>query len=133
VKKLLLILTLAGLAGCSRQVPAYTSSGEAVLMAQHNVSLYRKAPKVWPAKGKVIATADELIFIPTPHYGVLHVSGRDSTYINSGAVVGLREKRWMLVFPFGLEVVTADSTTYSFVTVRRSELVRKIKGLGQGE
>ncbi|WP_139307895.1 hypothetical protein [Pontibacter flavimaris] len=102
-------------------------------MEQHNVSLYRKTPKVWPAKGKVIATADKLIFIPTPHYGVLHVSRRDSTFINSGEVVGLREKRWMLVFPFGLEVITADSTTYSFVTVRRDELVRKINGLGQGE
>ncbi len=102
-------------------------------MVQRDVSLYRKTPKVWPAKGKVLATAEELIFIPTPYFGGLYVNGRDSTYINLNGVRGFKDKKWMLVFPFGLEVITADSATYSFVAVRRNELARKMEELGQEE
>ncbi|AKD02919.1 hypothetical protein PKOR_07010 [Pontibacter korlensis] len=126
---LLSLLLLVSAAGCSKRVPSYTSSGKEVLMVQKNVELYRKKPHIWPAKGWVAATENELIFVPSPYYGGLYINGRDSTFIQLRDIVGLEEKRWMLMFPYRLEVTTSDSSVYSFVTVRRSELIRKINEL----
>jgi hypothetical protein len=124
--KLAVALLLVGVAGCSKKQAAYTSTGEEVLMEQRNVSLYRKAPKVWPAKGKVLITVDELIFVPTPYFGALYINGRDSTYISLSEIKDFREDSWIAVFPFRAKLVTDAGATYDFVTVRRSEFMQSI-------
>lgn len=127
------LLLLSVVAGCTAKQPQQTARGNEVLMEQRDVSLYRKAPKVWPAKGKVVATSGKLIFIPTPYFGALHVNGQDSTFVQLSSAVNLEEKKWMLVFPFGLQLTTEDGSKYTFVTTRRRELSRKIRELKQEE
>ncbi|MCX2740433.1 hypothetical protein [Pontibacter anaerobius] len=125
------LLMLLALMSCSQKMPTYTSSDIDILMEQKHVELYRKAPKVWPAKGRVVATADELIFIPSPYFGALYLNGQDSTVINLRDTVILEKKPWMWVFPFGIEITTGEGVNYSFVSVRRNELIEKIRALNQ--
>lgn len=127
----LLLLGIA--AGCATKQAQHTTTGKEVLTEQPNVSLYRKAPKVWPAKGKVLFTADELVFIPTPYFGALHINGRDSTYIRLSDMEDLREDSWMLLFPFKLKLTTGAGAEYTLVTARRRELIRKIREAQQEE
>ncbi|SFG63625.1 hypothetical protein [Pontibacter chinhatensis] len=125
-------LLMLGVAGCATRQPAYTSSGKEVLTVQKQVELYRNKPPIWPAKGRLVVIADKLVFIPTPHFGTLHIHGRDSTFIPLDDVARLEEKKWLLVFPFKLQVMTRDGLGYTFVSVRRDRLVREIRKL-QGE
>ncbi|PTX22290.1 hypothetical protein C8N40_101112 [Pontibacter mucosus] len=122
-------LLMLGVAGCATRQPAYTSSGEKVLTVQKQVELYRSKPPVWPAKGRLVAIADKLVFIPTPHFGTLYIHGRDSTFIPLNEVARLEEKRWLLVFPFKLQVMTHDGSGYTFVSARRDRLAREIRKL----
>jgi hypothetical protein len=124
----ILLLTLVSF-GCSKEVAYRTSSGDSIVMSQHNVSLYRDKPHIWPAKGKVIATDDELLFIPTPYFGIFNLNGRDTTVIKTNTIELVQPGNWSLIFPFELEVMTNDGKSYSFVTVRRGELSRKIEQL----
>jgi len=124
-----LIMLLLGIVGCATKQPVYTSSGEEVVTVQKQVELYRKKPPVWPAKGRVVAIADELVFIPTPHFGGFYVHGRDSTFIPLNDVARLEEKKWLLVFPFKLKVITHDGSGYTFVSVRRDRLAKEIRKL----
>lgn len=125
-------LLMLGVAGCATRQPTYTSSGEKVLAVQKQVELYRSKPPIWPAKGRLVVIADELVFIPTPHFGGLYIHGRDSTFIPLNDVARLEEKKWLLVFPFKLQVMTRDGLGYTFISVRRDRLVREIRKL-QGE
>ncbi|TPE42710.1 hypothetical protein [Pontibacter mangrovi] len=121
---LLLLLLIA--AGCATKSPLNTSKGKEVLMEQRDVSLYRRTPKVWPAKGKVIATSDELIFVPSPYFGGLYINGKDSTHISLSEIKDFRKEGWMLLFPFGAKLITDADTTYDFISVRRNELIQSI-------
>ncbi len=125
-------MLVVGMVGCATKQPAYTSSGKEVLVVQKQVELYRKKPPVWPAKGRLVAIADDLVFIPTPHFGLLYLHGRDSTFIPLSKVARLEDKKWLLVFPFKLEVITQDGSGYTFVSARRDRLARQIRKL-QGE
>ncbi|MBF9255675.1 hypothetical protein I2I11_20425 [Pontibacter sp. 172403-2] len=124
-KSAILLLVIASF-GCSRKVPLGTYSGEKIVMIQRNVSLYRNKPHIWPAKGRVIATNDNLLFVPTPYFGMINIHGRDTTIIRMDKIKRLRPKRWMLLFPFGLEVTTDGGKSYAYVTVRRKKLVQEI-------
>lgn len=123
---IIVLVTTAILLGCSQKMPAHTSSGEVILV--RNISLYRSKPHIWPAKGKLVATKNELLFIPTPHYWVLNLHGRDTTVIEVDSIEQLHTDRWMLVFPFRLDVKT-DSNSYPFVTVKRDKLAKEIRRL----
>ena len=127
------LILLLGMAGCATKQPVYTSPGQEARIVQKQVELYRNKPAIWPAKGRVVAVEDKLVFIPTPHFGGIYIHGRDSTFIPLHEVVRLEEKRWLLVFPFKLKVITQDGPGYTFVSVRRDRLAREIRRLKRGE
>jgi len=126
--KLLLLLLALSTFGCGSKLPMYTASGEKIIMVQKEVQLYRKKPFIWPAKGWVAATEEELIFIPLPHSNLfpVYVYGKDSTFIKLDEIDRFQKKQWALVLPFALEVITKDGTRHPFVTVRRNKLMYKI-------
>ena len=74
-----------------------------------------------------------MVFIPTAYFGGIYIHGRDSTSIPLHEVVRLEEKRWLLVFPFKLKVITQDGPGYTFVSVRRDRLAMEIRRLKRGE
>ncbi len=125
-RKLMLLVLVIGAFGCRPKMPLYTASGEKVLVAQKDVSLFRKDPKIWAARGYVAATKEELIFIPLPHFGI-PIHGQDSTFIRLQDIKELQKKKWMLVFPFRLDIITKEGTRYPFVSVDRDRLIRGIK------
>lgn len=124
----MLLLVLCCLGCASGQMP-YAASGQEVRWEQDNVSLFRKKPHIWPAKGKVILTDEELQFIPTPYYWIFNVHGRDTTTVRLSDIAALQKEQWLLVYPFGLEVITSDGKHYPFVTWRRSKLAQAIEQL----
>lgn len=127
------LFLLLALMGCAPKQPAYTSSGQEARIVQKQVELYRNKPAIWPAKGRLVVIADKLVFIPTPHFGTLYIHGRDSTFIPLNEVARLEKKKWLLVFPFKLQVMTRDGLGYTFVSVRRDRLAREIRQLKKKE
>ncbi|TXK52801.1 hypothetical protein FVR03_00040 [Pontibacter qinzhouensis] len=117
--------------GCQHKTPMYSASGEKLVMVQKNVELHRKSPNIWPARGWVAATEDELIFVPQPQYWPVpvYVHGRDSTFVRLKEIDRFEKKNRLLILPMGLDVVTKDGTRYPFVTARREKLINQLTQL----
>ncbi|MFT2007067.1 hypothetical protein ACMA1I_00190 [Pontibacter sp. 13R65] len=117
--------------GCQSKAPMYSASGEKLVMVQKNVELHRKSPNIWPAKGWVAATEEELIFVPQPQYWPVpvYVHGRDSTFVRLNEIDRFEKKNRLLILPMGLDVITKDGTRYPFVTARREKLINELTQL----
>jgi hypothetical protein len=119
-------LLIIGPLGCVTKQPSYSAIAGNVLAVQRDVFLYRNKVHIWPAKGIVIITKDDLLFIPTPYYGI-NIGNRDTTSVNLKNIDNLREFRSAFSSTFGLDVITKDGKNYSFVTRSPQKLLRDIQ------